>query len=85
MSSIADLLEVVSRFGEASGLAEGTVSARFLGGGAVARKLRGGADMGARRIARAMEEFSAAWPEGAEWPAGVPRPAPSAAPSAAAE
>ena len=73
MSSIDHLLQVVAGFADATGLSEGTVSARFLGGGAVVRQLREGRDMGARRIARALDEFSAAWPDGKPWPAGVPR------------
>ena len=79
MSSIDHLLKVVAGFADATGLSEGTVSARFLGGGAVVRQLREGRDMGARRIARALDEFSAAWPVNARWPAEVPRPAPAEA------
>lgn len=79
MSPIDELLEVVSRLSEASGLSEATISSRYLGGGTVARDLRAGRDMGARRIARAMRELSDAWPADAHWPADVPRPQAQAA------
>jgi len=74
MADIDHLLTLVSAYSVASGLSEGTVSARFLGGGAVARELREGRDMGARRVQRVIEAFSARWPADAPWPEGVERP-----------
>lgn len=76
MTEIDHLLRVLAAFCEATGRAESTVSTQFLGAGSRVRQLREGADMGVQRAARALEDFSAAWPEGAAWPDGVPRPTP---------
>ena len=74
MSIIADLLTVVSAFATARNLSEGRVSTLAFGDGTRLKHLRSGGDMGARRIERAMAWFSSNWPEGANWPADVPRP-----------
>jgi len=74
MLEIAALIRVIDAYISASGLAEGTVSARFLGRAGRVRELRAGGDIGARKLASVMTMFSAAWPEGAQWPADVPRP-----------
>jgi hypothetical protein len=79
MTAIDQLLDIVARMSAATGLSESTISSRYLGGGFVARDLRAGRDMGARRIQRAMLELSRAWPAEAEWPIEIPRPVDQAA------
>ena len=68
------LLRVVDAYCAATNRAESTVSTLFFGAGHRVRQLRDGADMGVRRVARAMAKFDAEWPADARWPAGVPRP-----------
>ena len=79
MAEISDLLKLIDGYCTAVGNAESTVSTRFFGAGHRVRQLRDGSDMGVRRIARAIEQFSREWPADAEWPADVPRPAPTPA------
>jgi hypothetical protein len=79
MSSVEHLLTVFDAFRAATGLADATVSTRFLDRGSRIVALRAGGDMGAKRIARALDDFSAAWPPDAVWPAHVPRGAPAPA------
>jgi hypothetical protein len=76
MDEIAQLLLLCHRYAAHTRLSEATVSTRFLGGGARIRKLREGGDMGARFIRKVVAKFAENWPEGAAWPAEVPRPAP---------
>jgi len=75
MLEIAALIRVIDSYMSATGLAEATVSARFLGRGGRVRELRAGGDIGARKLATVLEAFSATWPANAVWPADVPRPA----------
>ena len=75
MSSIDHLLSVVGAYCAATGHTESTVSTRFLGAGGRIKQIRGGSDMGSQRLARVIATFSAEWPDGAPWPADVPRPA----------
>lgn len=79
MSTVAALLAVADAYAAAAGLAEATVSRHFLGASHRLRTIREGGDIGARRIEAALADFSGRWPEGAAWPADVPRPAPAAA------
>ncbi|WP_036291531.1 hypothetical protein [Methylosinus sp. PW1] len=72
--SIEHLLRVIDAYCAATGLAEATVSAKFLSKGTRAGELRKGSDMGARTIQRAISSFSDSWPAGAAWPEDVSRP-----------
>jgi len=74
MTDIASLLLLFDTYCAATGRAEATVSTRVLSDGKRIRKLREGADIGTRRLAEAVEWFSANWPAGAEWPAAIRRP-----------
>ncbi len=74
MQDIERLTTVFNAYCAATGLAAGTVSGRFLGRGRRFAEIQAGGDMGSRTIAKALEAFSRDWPEGAEWPADVPRP-----------
>jgi hypothetical protein len=74
MNDIRKLILVFDAFAALTGQAEATVSTKFLGNGNRIREIRDGGDMGSRRIARALAQFSAHWPVGAAWPEGVERP-----------
>lgn len=75
-SDLDRLIAVFDAYCAAVDLAPATVSARLLGRGGRIAELRDGGDMGARTIRALLVKFSANWPDGAEWPADVPRPAP---------
>lgn len=74
MDELQQLLTLADCYARHTGLSESTVSARVLGGGARIQDIRGGGDVGVRRVRRGMLWFSANWPEGADWPEGVDRP-----------
>ena len=76
MTQIEQLLTVLRTYAAAKGLAEATVSTRFLGRGSRAADLANGGDMGSRGITAAIGRFAIAWPADVEWPVGVERPAP---------
>jgi hypothetical protein len=73
MSGIDSLLKVARRYAEIEGVALTTVSSRALNDGKKLAALEGGADINVKRMERALDWFSANWPEG-EWPSDVPRP-----------
>lgn len=76
MTLVSQLLIVANAFCQARTLAVSRVSTLvFNDGKALARLARGG-DLHTGSYERAMIWFSIHWPEGAEWPADVPRPAP---------
>jgi len=77
MLTIGALMKLVETYCHISGLAEATVSSRLFNDGKRLSEIRKGADVGVRRIERAVRWLSENWPEGAEWPASVPRPQPS--------
>lgn len=74
MFTISALMSLVEAYSKASGLAEATISSRLFNDGKRLSEVRQGADIGVRRIERAVTWLSANWPTDAEWPAGVPRP-----------
>jgi hypothetical protein len=76
MSSIRDLLSVFAAYRSATGLAQATVSTRFLGRGSRLGELMAGGDMGSLRIDRTLADISRQWPAEAAWPEGVERPDP---------
>ena len=53
---------------------ESTISRLATGSGATIQRLRGGADITTRRLARAIQYLSNHWPDHLEWPSDVPRP-----------
>lgn len=77
MSAIDDILAVAEAYAAARGLSEARVSTLCFGEGTRIKHLRSDGDMGARRIARALQWFSDNWPAGAPWPLAVARPLPS--------
>lgn len=76
MSMIGSFLDVVERFCAASNVSESTLSSRAFNDGKRLSQIRGGADIGVRRLEQAVHWLSDHWPEGAEWPDGIARPAP---------
>lgn len=83
MSAIGPFLAVVDAFCAAREISEARASTLILNGGSRIGSIRAGrSDIGTRRLEEAMQWLADNWPEGAEWPAGVPRPPKSeAAPS----
>ncbi|WP_371346247.1 hypothetical protein [Ancylobacter sp. IITR112] len=83
MDAIEHLFRICTSYSAATGLSEATISTRLFRDGKGLARIRAGGDIGARRLERAMQWFAANWPEGAEWPADVPRPdTPTLAPGA---
>jgi hypothetical protein len=75
MSHIDALFSVSSRFGTAKGIGEARVSTLVFNDGKCLQRVRNGADIGSRRIDRALQWFSDNWPPDEDWPAGIDRPA----------
>jgi hypothetical protein len=74
MSQIDSMFAVAAAFGEARQIGEARISTIVFNDGRRLKRVREGADIGARSIERALQWFSDHWPEGAEWPSDVPRP-----------
>ena len=55
----------------------GTVGRMVTGSGDMYGRLCRGHDITTRRAARVVQALSDTWPEGAEWPAHIPRPPPA--------
>ncbi|MDX0689757.1 hypothetical protein GOD59_17165 [Sinorhizobium medicae] len=69
------LILVSDEFGRARGIGRQRVSTIVLNRGSTLDLLaQGRSDLNTGTFERAMIWFSENWPEGAEWPAGVPRP-----------
>jgi hypothetical protein len=76
MTGIASLIAVADAYRACCRVPETTVSKRALQDSSRLAELRAGAcDIGVKRLARTLHWFSDHWPEGAIWPADVPRPA----------
>lgn len=83
MTLKGQLIVVGDAFAKGAGISRARVSTIVLNRGATLEAIAAGrADVTTGTFEKAMAWFSANWPEGAEWPAGVPRPA---APAGAAE
>lgn len=76
MDAIASLLRLADAYCAATGIAEATLSSRCFSDGKRLGAIRAGSDVGARRLARAVQWCSDNWPAGAAWPADIPRPFP---------
>ncbi len=85
MVTIASFMRLIEIYCQACGLAESTVSYRLFNDGKRVGDVRGGADIGIRRVERAMQWFSDNWPVTVEWPHDVPRPVPASKIPEAAE
>ncbi|WP_234839320.1 hypothetical protein [Sinorhizobium medicae] len=62
-------------FAQARGIGRKRVSTLVLNRGSKLDDIAAGGDLATGTFERAMLWLSENWPEGAEWPAGVPRPA----------
>lgn len=74
MSGIEQLLTVARTYGRLEEVPLSTVSSRAFNDGKKLAALESGADITVSRLEQALRWFSEKWPEGAEWPADVPRP-----------
>lgn len=73
MTCIDLILRLAAVYGEATGLGPSAVSWRVFGDSKKLPALRDGKDIQVRRCERALAWFAENWPEGAAWPADVPR------------
>lgn len=71
---IANLLSAADVWCAATGKAEATLSTRMLKDGKRLGRIRAGADIGVLTIATAMRWLFDNWPDGLDWPSGIPRP-----------
>lgn len=71
------ILRLCQIFAEAKNLSISTVSTYAAGSGDFCARLEDGKDITTRRAARVTQWISDHWPEDLEWPADIPRPAPS--------
>lgn len=74
LTQIEQIFLVADVFGQATGRSRGRVSDMVFGRGGKLQAIADGADVGSRRLEKAMHWFSENWPEGVAWPADVPRP-----------
>jgi hypothetical protein len=74
MTQLEHFFLLVEAYCSATGAAEATLSGKIFSDGKRIAAIRNGSDVGVRRMAIAICWFSEHWPEGAEWPACVPRP-----------
>lgn len=58
-----------------AGIAEATLSSQLFSDGKRLKALRGGADMGVRRMDKAIDWLNENWPDGCAWPENVARAA----------
>ena len=74
MTSVLAFLTLVDAYCFATKMAEATLASRLFNDGKRIGQVRAGADIGARRLERAMQWLSDNWPENADWPEDVARP-----------
>ena len=83
MLNITHLITVADTYREASRIEDKTVSFRVFQDSKKLSAIRAGSDITVGRYNAALSWFSANWPDGAEWPEGVPRPVADATTEAA--
>jgi len=83
MSAIDHLLRLSDSYRGATGIGQSALSWRMFGDTKKLRALREGADIQVKRLEKTLQWFSDNWPDGAEWPADVPRPPPATSEAAA--
>ena len=77
------IIRLITLAATASGHSPSTIGRWASGSGDMYHRLCRGHDITTRRAARVVQALSDLWPEGAEWPADIPRP-PHRAPREAA-
>jgi hypothetical protein len=83
MDALAAFFRVVDAYCSGRGVSEARASTLIFNSGDKIAGLRAGRDIGVRRLDRAFRFLADNWPEGAAWPADVPRPLHPAGPPAA--
>ncbi len=78
MFAISHFLSLVDEYRRVREVSDSRVSTLVFNDGSRIALIRGGGDLGTRRMQRAIEWFSENWPEGAIWPDGVTRPSEAA-------
>lgn len=71
------VLAASKAYAEASGIPLSTASWRIFGDNKKLTAIEKGGDLYTGRAAQAMQWLSDNWPDGARWPADVPRPTPT--------
>ena len=74
MRAIDQILSLASTYASTLGIEQSTVSWRAFGDTKKLKALTKGADIQVKRWEQTLQWFSDNWPDGAEWPASVPRP-----------
>lgn len=74
MIYVSSFLTLVEIYCLRTGVAEATLSSRLFNDGKRIMQIRSGADIGVRRLGRAMIWFSINWPAEAVWPSDIVRP-----------
>jgi hypothetical protein len=74
MLTIHHLIHLAAEYARLMGVEEKTVSNRVFSDSKKLAAMRAGGDITVGRFNEALRWFSKNWPEGADWPAGVPRP-----------
>lgn len=77
MALTEQLLTVSRAFCAGRGLSASRVSTLVFNDGKKLDAIANGADLQTAKFEHAMAWFSAHWPDGTDWPLGIPRPAPS--------
>jgi hypothetical protein len=85
MSATASLIVITDLFCAARGLSRSRVSTLVFNDGKTLQRIADGGDLNTRSYERALGWFSANWPEGVAWPAGIERPGTAAAGGGAGE
>jgi len=79
MTNLRDQLIAVSdSYAALRGLSRARVSTIVFSSGMAIDRIASGRDLNTGSFERAMRWFSENWPDGAKWPKGIARPAPSA-------
>ena len=73
MDKIQALFLLVETYCRHAGIAEATLSSQLFSDGKRLKSLRAGADIGVRRMEKAIRWLDEHWPDGCDWPCDVPR------------
>jgi hypothetical protein len=74
MFEIHHLIDLAEVYARSEAVEEKTVSNRVFGDSKKLTAMRSGGDITVGRFNAAVRWFSANWPEGVDWPNGIPRP-----------
>lgn len=80
-NAVKNLLALARAFGAALGVRDSSVSHKIVGKGDFFAKLQQGSIPKVDTYEKLLQKFSDHWPEGADWPADIPRPAPNPTPT----